>query len=56
MFYMMLSIILIFLVSVFTLIGFVILGERLSNKYKGGRFAKWWNRYVVTKMPNNYED
>jgi hypothetical protein len=36
--------------------GLIILGEYLASKYKGSKFAKWWNDNVITQMPDDYED
>lgn len=34
----------------------IIIGEYFSNKYPNSKFNKWWNKNVVTKMPDNYDE
>lgn len=54
-----------FLIKAFFFICFVIvalsiilliIGEYLVGKYKGSKFAKWWDRNVITQMKDDYED
>lgn len=56
MLYSILSIILVFLVSFFTMVGLLMLGEHFSDKFDGSKFSKWWDRNVITKMHDRYED
>jgi len=56
MFYFIKAFFFISLVVVLFCIGIIILGEYLTGKFSNSKFAKWWNKYVITQMPDDYED
>jgi len=56
MFYFIKAFFLICLVAVLFCIVIIILGEYLVSKFESSKFAKWWNKYVITQMPDDYED
>ena len=44
-----------FMVVVFAIV-VLIIGEYFVRKFKNSKFADWWNRHVITQMPEDYED
>jgi len=36
-------------------IGVIILGEYLVGKFKGSKFDKWWNKNIITHVPEDYD-
>jgi hypothetical protein len=36
-------------------IGVIILGTYLADTFKGSKFDKWWNKHIITEIPEDYE-
>ena len=34
----------------------IILGTYLADTFKGSKFDKWWNKHIITQIPEDYED
>jgi len=43
-----------FLISLGVLL-IIILGTYLADKFKGSKFDKWWNKHIITEIPEDYE-
>ncbi len=56
MFYFIKAFFFICFVILFFSIILLIIGEYFAGKFKGSKFAKWWNDNVITHMPDDYED
>ena len=44
----------VFFISISALL-VIILGTYLADTFKGSKFDKWWNKHIITEIPEDYE-